>query len=172
MAAPLLWFGLAAAAGLFVISKTEKGSAVLAAGIDTALRPRGIRNRNPGNIDWIEDPAKRWRGMIRKETPAEGGRFGVFDTDANGVRAIGRELLLDETRGLRTVKRLINSWAPPVENDTSSYVKAVAAALKIDDDLVIDVHGYLPRLAEAIIRHENAGQCPYTQEQLQRWVYS
>jgi hypothetical protein len=172
MGAPLWLLGsLAAAAGLFVASRTDKGREVIADALDGSI-PRGIRNNNPGNIDWIADPAKRWNGMVRKETPAEGGRFGVFDTAANGVRAIGRELLLDETRGIRTVKGLIASWAPSNENNTAAYIDAVASALSVKPEQVLDVRSHLPRMAKAIIKHENSGQCPYSDEQLQKWVFS
>jgi hypothetical protein len=172
MGAPLwLWGSLAAAAGLFVVSRTDKGRDVIAGALDRSL-PRGIRNNNPGNIDWIADPAKRWNGMLRKETAAEGGRFGVFDTAANGVRAIGQEILLDDRRGVRTVKGLISSWAPSNENNTAAYIDAVATSLGIKAEQTIDVRSYLPRMAKAIIKHENSGQCPYSDEQLQRWVFS
>lgn len=104
---------LAAAAGLWLWSRTPTGNVVIVDALETLLSgPRGIRNNNPGNIDWIENPSKRWRGMIRKETPEEGGRFAVFDSPANGVRAIAQELLLDERRGVRTIAGLISNWAP------------------------------------------------------------
>lgn len=163
---------LAAAAGLWLWSRTSSGGAVVVDVLELiGGRPRGIRNNNPGNIDWIERVQARWRGMIRKETQEEGGRFAVFDTAANGVRAIARELLLDESRGIRTVAGLINNWAPASENNTSSYVQAVARELRVEPDDVLDVHGYLPRLVAAIVRHEN-GQQPYAAADLEQWVYS
>lgn len=132
---------------------------------------RGIRNNNPGNIDWIEDPRKRWDGMVRKETPKEGGRFGVFDSAAKGVRAIGRELLLDVSRGVTSVRGLIDNWAPPGENDTSSYAKAVAKAVGVVPEQAIDVRAKLPQIVAAIIKHENGVQ-PYPEDELRKWVYS
>jgi hypothetical protein len=95
----------------------------------------------------------------------------VFSSAEKGVRAIGQELLLDERRGLRTVGKLIASWAPSKENNTKAYVAAVAGAIKVEPDQTLDVRGYLPRLAKAIIEHEN-GQCPYSDEQLKKWVFS
>lgn len=160
--------GLFGALGLYIFSRTEQGQSV----IDRATAPRGIRNKNPGNIDWIAAPEKRWRGMVRKETPAEGGRFGVFDTDQNGVRAIGQELLLDERRGVRTVAGLISSWAPPTENNTKAYVAKVLRDIRVSDpDMPIDVHTYLPRLVASIIEHEN-GSNPYSISDITRWVNS
>src|SRR5687768_678297 len=69
---------LALAAVAFIASRTERGRAVAAdvvGGIVKAVTPRGIRNNNPGNIEWISDLARRWRGMVNKD-----GRYGVFDT--------------------------------------------------------------------------------------------
>lgn len=171
----VLAVALGAALGLWFFTRTQRGAAVLETVADfvgdVVSGPRGIRNNNPGNIDWIENPAKRWRGMIRKETPQEGGRFGVFDTPANGVRAIAQELLVDERRGIRTVAGLVGNWAPPGENNTPAYVAAVARAAGVDSDDAIDVRSYLPRLVAAIIEHENGVQ-PYSADQLQEWVYS
>lgn len=177
---PILAGGLGAALLAFLASRTQQGAAVVERVTDRVLGvPRGIRNNNPGNIDWIADPKKRWDGMVRKETPAEGGRFGVFDTPAKGVRAIGQELALDGRRGVRTIEGLIagvpgipgSGWAPSNENDTAAYIAAVARAVKMEPRQVIDVQSYLPRLAAAIIEHEN-GQQPYSLSDIQRWVYS
>jgi len=50
--------------------------------------PRGIRNQNPGNIDY--NSRNDWQGQIGKEP---GGRFAIFDTPENGIRALGKLLL-------------------------------------------------------------------------------
>lgn len=140
-----------------------------------ALRPRGIRNNNPGNIDWIADPAKRWRGMLALEPPGSvygksyAARFGVFASAADGVRAIGKELMLDWNRGVRTVRGFINNWAPPNENDTGSYVRAVAGELGVGVDQVLRIDTDLPRLVAAIIRHEQ-GEQPYGLTELEMWA--
>jgi hypothetical protein len=163
---------LAAAVGLWLWSRTATGKVIFVDAIETLLNgPRGIRNNNPGNIDWIENPSKRWRGMVRKETPEEGGRFAVFDTPANGVRAIAQELLLDERRGVRTIAGLVSAWAPSSENNTSAYVRAVSRAVGVEPDDSIDVRSYLPRLVAAIIHHENGVQ-PYQPDDLNAWVFS
>jgi hypothetical protein len=172
---PALLAGLGSAVILYVLARTDTGAVVVARVTDSMLDalPRGIRNNNPGNIDWIENPAKRWNGMIRKETLAEVShpRFGVFDTAGAGVRALGRELLLDGNRGVRTVRGLITAWAPGNENNTAAYIRAVASALHVQPADVIDVDVYLPRLAAAIIQHENGVQ-PYLLSDLTRWVHS
>lgn len=178
----LLLGGLVAALGLWLWSRTRTGEVLIVDALEQLTRgPRGIRNNNPGNIDWIETPAKRWRGMYRQETPEEGGRFGVFDKPENGVRAIGKELLRAVSRGARSVDDLIagipqadgsrfDAWAPAHENNTPAYVRFVARALRVDPDDAIDVRSYLPRLAAAIVQHENGVQ-PYSMDELNEWVY-
>jgi hypothetical protein len=158
--------GLAAAAGLYVASRTERGAIVAADVVGAAVKaltPRGIRNNNPGNIEWISDAARRWRGMVAKD-----GRYGVFDTAANGVRAIGGELRANFRRGENTVRAIISEWAPPIENDTNSYMKSVAAVLDVDVDTPLP-SSRIPELAAAIIKHENGVQ-PYRLADLALWV--
>lgn len=164
---------LAAAAGLWLWSRSSSGQVLIVDALESVLDgPRGIRNNNPGNIDWIKKPSKRWRGMIRQETAAEGGRFGVFDTMANGVRAIGGELKVDARRGVRTVRELISNWAPSNENDTTSYMRTVAAALNVTLDQRIDVELLVDDLVEAIIKHENGGLFWITRADIANWVRS
>lgn len=124
---------------------------------------RGIRNNNPGNIVYM--PVNPWKGQIGTD-----GRFGVYDTPANGVRAIGKQLMVYRRKyGLSTVRDLIARWAPPVENNTASYISSVARRLGVDADQNIDVAAMLGQLAAAIILHEN-GRIPYTQSDINTWV--
>lgn len=158
--------GIAAAA--FVASRTERGRAIAADVVGaavSAVTPRGIRNNNPGNIEWIANAAKRWRGMIRAD-----GRYGVFDTPANGVRAIGGEIRASFRRGENTVAAVIQEWAPPSENDTVSYVRHVAAELGVGVDTPLSA-SRIPELAAAIIKHENGVQ-PYKFDDVVAWVNS
>lgn len=110
--------------------------------------PRGVRNNNPGNIE-LGDP---WQGMRTKQTD---GRFAQFETPAYGIRALARTLITyQDKHGIRTVSAAINRWAPPVENDTRAYVKAVQRAVGGE---MVNMHDYqyLRPMVEAIIRHEN-----------------
>lgn len=120
---------------------------------------RGIRNNNPGNID---RNATKWQGMAVDQSTDP--RFIVFKDAKWGIRAIARLLMTYQDRyKLHTVRGLINRWAPPVENDTGSYVSAVAKAVGVGPDAVIDVDSadvMLP-LVKAIITHEN-GSNPYS----------
>ncbi|MBF4328050.1 structural protein P5, partial [Vibrio anguillarum] len=76
---------------------------------------RGIRNNNPANI---EDNGTPWRGRMGND-----GRFIIFDSPVNGIRALARILNTYKVKhGLNTIEGIINRFAPPVENDTNSYI--------------------------------------------------
>lgn len=119
--------------------------------------PRGIRNNNPGNIRLGAD----WQGRAAEQTDAA---FIQFKAPEWGVRAMVRILRTYENRGLKTVRQIIDRWAPPNENDTESYVQAVAKAVGVMPSEPL-THAHLPALLKAIIAHEN-GQQPYTDEQI------
>lgn len=157
---------LFAAAAAFVVSRTERGRALATdavGAIVTALTPRGLRNNNPGNIEWVSDPARRWLGMVGKD-----GRYGVFDSAAHGVRAIGGELRANFRRGQNTIAEIIGEWAPPSDNDTDAYIADVADALGVDENLPLS-SVRIPDLAAAIIEHENGVQ-PFALSDIALWV--
>ena len=129
---------------------------------------RGLRNNNPGNID--RSPNNKWQGRMPREkmTAAQRDekRFEVFSTPAWGIRAMCILLITYFDRhGCNTVQKIINRWAPPVENDTGAYVAAVARAVGVQPADFINVHEYrrLLPLVVAIIVHEN-GRNPYSSE--------
>lgn len=112
--------------------------------------PRGVRNHNPGNLEW-GDP---WQGL-RPADKRTDPRFCQFESPAYGIRALARTLITyQDKHGIRTVSAAINRWAPPSENDTGAYVRAAQQAVGGD---LVDMHSYesLRPLVEAIIRHEN-----------------
>lgn len=123
---------------------------------------RGIRNNNPGNIDYNKN--NNWRGQAGIEEGVTNPRFARFDTPENGIRALAKLLLnYQRLHKLNTVRGIINRWAPPVENVTSAYVAACARALGVAADEVINLSDrrLLKLLTVAIIRHENGSQ-PYS----------
>lgn len=125
---------------------------------------RGYRNRNPGNIDWNE--RNRWQGQTGIEGPPRNGgrpRFAVFESHEYGIRALAALLTTYQDRhGLRTIRGIVNRWAPPNENQTVNYVRFVADFMKRDPDDQLDLHTYADArpLVEAIIRKELGGN-PY-----------
>ncbi len=124
--------------------------------------PRGIRNNNPGNLRRNGDP---WQGLAERQGDVE---FFTFKSAIYGIRALARTLIAyQDKHGLRTIRQIISRWAPPNENNTNAYIRAVAADTGQDADQIFDMHRFdhLLPLAKAIIRHEN-GQQPYTDVEL------
>ena len=141
----------------------------------THSQPRGVRNRNPGNIDF--NPRNDWQGQIGKES---GGRFAIFDTPENGIRALGKLLINYRGKdgmpgvggkGIDTVLETINRWAPANENDTKAYAAAVAKRLGVGISEPINIKNLatLRGMVVSIIIHENGGN-PYKAEVIDEGV--
>ncbi len=117
-------------------------------------KKRGIRNNNPGNIRKGID----WQGMRARQTDSA---FVQFDDPVYGIRAMNKVLKTYARKyKLHTVRGIINRWAPPSENITSSYITDVANSLGVGPDEIIDVQARAADLSRAIIKHEN-GSMPY-----------
>ena len=126
------------------------------------ILPRGIRNKNPGNLRRSKDP---WQGLAERQGDIE---FFTFKTPIYGIRALARTLIsYQDKHNLRTITQILNRWAPTSENNTPAYVRAVADRTGFDSDQQLDVHSFddLKPLVEAIIHHEN-GQQPYTDAEI------
>lgn len=86
---------------------------------------RGIRNNNPGNLEYSK--TNPWVGQT-----GDDGRFAKFETPEHGIRALGRNLLSYQRQGIDTVNDIINRWAPPSDNkNTDAYIQAVCAQLGV-----------------------------------------
>lgn len=131
--------------------------------------PRGVRNRNPGNIDY--NPRNAWQGQLGVEEGVANPRFARFDHPENGIRALGKLLLNYRGKdgmpgvggkGIDTVLEIINRWAPSNENDTQAYAGAVAKRLGVSttDPINIKDPATLRGMVLSIIIHENGGN-PY-----------
>lgn len=126
---------------------------------------RGYRNNNPGNID----KGSPWQGLAKREemTAAQRKerRFAVFSHAKWGIRALARVLITyQDKHGIRTIEGVIKRWAPPKENDTEAYIKAVDRAHPKSRSALLDMQDYadIEPLVKAIITHEIGGQ-PYKQ---------
>lgn len=125
------------------------------------LPTRGVRNNNPGNIRHGD----AWQGMRPEQTDRD---FVQFTTPEFGIRALAKTLLSYQAKhGLRTVAQIVARWAPPSENDTAAYIKAVAGAVRVrpDDPLVLTDRAVMLPLVRAIIGREN-GYSPYTAQEM------
>lgn len=92
---------------------------------------RGVRNCNPLNIE----RGTKWKGLRPEQTDK---RFCQFVSMQYGWRA-GLVILRNYIKGnnaarkpFDTIEKIINRWAPPKENNTSSYIKAVCEDVGID----------------------------------------
>lgn len=142
------------------------------------MTARGVRNNNPGNIDF--NPRNDWVGQLGLELGASKPRFARFDSPENGIRALGKLLIAYRGKdgmpgvggkGIDTVLETINRWAPSNENDTKAYALAVARRLGVrtTDPINIKDPTTLRVFVESIIIHENGGN-PYKAEVIDEGV--
>jgi nucleoid-associated protein YgaU len=124
------------------------------------MAPRGIRNNNPGNIEY---------GKFARSMGATGsdGRFAKFPTPEQGIKALGALQKRYEDDGLLTVTQRISRWAPASENNVTAYANAVAKKMGIDPNTPFSINDPKlgPAFVEGMIQHENGSQ-PYTKTQL------
>ena len=131
----------------------------------TEKLPRGIRNKNPGNIKL----GTNWDGLAAEQTDPT---FCIFNEAVMGIRALQRILLTYRfTHKKATIDEIIYRWAPPSENSTDKYVEFVCKKLDKEKDVRLNnsMEDYLP-LVKAIIQMEN-GMQPYDDELLVEGMY-
>ncbi|WJV61055.1 lytic transglycosylase catalytic [Pectobacteriaceae bacterium C52] len=125
---------------------------------------RGIRNNNPGNIEFAGQAGA-----------TSDGRFAQFRTPLEGLRAMSRQLLRyydGKTTGkpLHTVSDIVSTWAPPtkdgkIENDTLAYIAHISQMLGVSPDAQINLRdpNVMATMMNGIIQKEN-GRNPYGDE--------
>ena len=132
---------------------------------------RGIRNNNPGNIEFYNQPGASIEN--------KGGRFAQFSTPEQGINAMSKQLDLyytgksrNVTKPINTIQDIITTWAPPknkkgqVENNTAAYIAAVAKSMGVSPTAKLNLGDVNTKAAlmSAMITQENGGN-PYTREQ-------
>ncbi|HDL8470426.1 TPA: lytic transglycosylase domain-containing protein [Yersinia enterocolitica] len=135
-------------------------------GESNATDPRGIRNNNPGNINYV--------GQDGASLERPGGRFAKFETAYDGLKAMARQLMryfTGKTTGkpLQTLTDIISTWAPGSENNTGAYVAQLSKMLNVHPDAVLNLENpqVMSALMGGIIHHEN-GRNPYSSELISR----
>lgn len=104
------------------------------------MLPRGIRNNNPLNIRLVPD--NRWQGRVPPRLNSDGA-FEQFEDPIMGLRAAAVLLIAHyDRRRLDTIRKLVQVWAPPGENDTEAYARFVARASGIGIDEPLDLHDH------------------------------
>jgi hypothetical protein len=89
--------------------------------------PRGIRNNNPGNLNFAGQ-----RGASKESGP--GGRFATFQSMPEGIAALADQLQLYASRGTDSVRAIISKYAPSGENNTEAYIKTIMSKLGVSAD--------------------------------------
>jgi hypothetical protein len=124
------------------------------------MAPRNVRNNNPGNI---RHGGSNWNGSVKGTDQS----FVTFGSPEMGVRAMTKLLYKynrpgsDNGYNRRSVREIINKWAPPNENNTTAYVNAVAKKLGVSPDQDIDLSAnpaITEKLVGAIIQHEGGNE--------------
>lgn len=130
--------------------------------VPSSSTPRGIRNNNPGNLEFARQPG----AAIENKTSAR-PRFAQFQTPEEGLAALSLQLQRYGQRGINTVQGIISKFAPPGENNTAQYIRDVSGSLGVSagDALNTNDPKVLNNLMGAIIKIEN-GRNPYSAEQL------
>ena len=114
--------------------------------------PRGLRNNNPGNIRINSD---LFQGEIR---PSKDKSFKEFETMPYGYRAMFKILSsYYKNYKLDTIRKMITRWAPPKENHTEKYIKAVSdyAGIPADDPININDREQMIRIVAGMSKVEN-----------------
>lgn len=93
---------------------------------------RGLRNFNPGNIRISKT---KYLGEV---TPSQDKAFKQFQTMAWGYRAMFVLLHTYRKNGYRTLRQMINRYAPPVENHTDNYIASVSKWAGVFTDVDLD----------------------------------
>jgi len=100
------------------------------------MLPRGIRNNNPLNIR--RTAKDQWKGLRAQQTDAS---FCQFERLEYGWRAAFYLLTRTYYHKYRlfTIRMIINKWAPPNENLTSTYIENVSRLTGIAPDEPIGI---------------------------------
>ncbi|BEM86834.1 hypothetical protein SME46J_13040 [Serratia marcescens] len=131
-----------------------------------ANEPRGIRNNNPGNLNYV---GQNGATLEEHATP----RFARFNSAFEGFAALGKQIKAyyngtSKAAGyqkLQSVEDIISRFAPASENNTQSYINKLSKMLGVGrgDSLNIQDPQVLATLMNGITQIEN-GKNPYAPE--------
>jgi hypothetical protein len=108
---------------------------------DTKIKPLGCWLNNPGNMR----PGPAWEGL---NTPSVyhttgNGDFAWFSSAVWGFRAIFRDYMTLFDRGINTITKLVNTWAPAADkNNDVAYISALCRATGYGADEVINLKSW------------------------------
>lgn len=132
----------------------------------SASAPRGIRNNNPGNLNYV---GQNGATLENHATP----RFARFNSAFEGFAALGKQIKAyyngtSKAAGyqkLQSVEDIISRFAPASENNTQGYINKLSKMLGVGrgDSLNIQDPQVLATLMNGITQIEN-GKNPYAPE--------
>lgn len=127
------------------------------------MTPRPVRNNNPGDLE----TGDHWQGLMpadRLTDAQKHERFATFESPKWGFRAL--VVVLRNYKMLHsadTVQKIVDRFAPPVENNTAAYVSFIADKLGVRPTAQINVT--IPKvmftLAKYITKYETGSWEPF-----------
>jgi hypothetical protein len=106
-----------------------------------STKPIGVFLCNPGNMR----PGPAWEGLHSPSVyhTTGNGDFAWFSSAVWGFRAMFRDYMTLFDRGINTIAKLINVWAPAADkNNTAAYIAAVCRATGYAQDDVINLKAW------------------------------
>ncbi|HEJ7993751.1 TPA: lytic transglycosylase [Serratia liquefaciens] len=132
----------------------------------SASAPRGIRNNNPGNLNYV---GQNGATLEKHATP----RFARFNSAFEGFAALGKQIKAyyngtSKAAGyqkLQSVEDIISRFAPASENNTQGYINKLSKMLGVGRGDSLNIHDpqVLATLMNGITQIEN-GKNPYAPE--------
>ncbi|WP_147196050.1 hypothetical protein [Pantoea sp. CCBC3-3-1] len=148
------WNSLSGNSSSIALSPQQQAAqnAINKAGFPAVLsQPRGIRNNNPGNLNYAGQAGATKEG-------GENGRFAVFSNMGEGVAALYRQLQLYMKRGVNTIESIVNKYAPAGDNNNvAAYIQQLVGATGkgASDKISGEDTDTVFKLMKGIINHEN-----------------
>lgn len=114
-------------------------------------QPRGLRNNNPGNLNFVGQ-----YGAKLEDGP--NARFAQFPTMLDGIAALDKQVGLYLKRGTNTIDKIMDIYAPKSDkNDTAAYKSYLSrfTGLGTKEEIDPSNNEQIKRLIVGIINHEN-----------------
>lgn len=96
------------------------GAASNQAPASSTRQTRAERNNNPGNLNFA-----RQEGAVLESGAGAGARFAKFNTVEEGIAALVKQLQRYQARGVDTISKIMEIYAPRSENNTDAYISAM-----------------------------------------------
>ena len=137
--------------GALLFSRTASATQTIDPTAEDFVPPSGVKgldNKNPFNLEFRT--SIQWRGQIGTD-----GRFVVFNTSLNGLRAGMINIHTKFTRdGIKTVRGLISVLSPASENPTENFIAFISGRLSVSPEQPLEFGQVIIPLSKAIVSFE------------------